>query len=165
MRQGNIGQHPVIVLTNPDASGRVQITTMSHSHPNNPPTKPASTYGLPIDPLKGESTVNVGTPYTIHISFLRANVPHTRMHPVYFAELRNEICKCLPLIMHVILITGNIIREKLRPIIGQTSKSLTYFEMLEVSSLWTYPEPSRAKLLLASSTVGGLTFVAICIKC
>ena len=93
MLQGNVGQHPVIVLTSPDASGRVKIATMSHSHPNNPPTKPASMYGLPIDPVKGESTVNVGEPYQIHISFLRGNTPHTRMSPALFIQLKNEICE------------------------------------------------------------------------
>ncbi|KJA19489.1 hypothetical protein HYPSUDRAFT_69234 [Hypholoma sublateritium FD-334 SS-4] len=93
---GNVGQHPVIVLTNPDAYGRVKIATMSHSHPHNPPTKPASIYGLPIDPVKGESTVNVGEPYQIHISFLRANTPHTRMDLAHFIELKNEIWRNSP---------------------------------------------------------------------
>ncbi|PPQ85382.1 hypothetical protein CVT25_006413 [Psilocybe cyanescens] len=89
--QGNIGQHPVIVLTKPDAQGRVQVATMSHSHPNNPPTRPASLYGLPIDPKKGESTVSVGIPKLIHISNLKPNNPPTAMCPNNFAKLEAEI--------------------------------------------------------------------------
>lgn len=89
--QGGIGQHPVIILTNPDIHGRVEVATMSHSHPHGPPTRPASWYGLPIDPVKGESTVSVGPPQRIHISFLRPHSPYARMCPAQFLELKKEI--------------------------------------------------------------------------
>ncbi|CAA7266892.1 unnamed protein product [Cyclocybe aegerita] len=72
-RSSNVGQHPVIVLTPPDSRGCVKIATMSHSHPGNPPTRPASEFGLPIDPKKGEST------------------PPICMDPKEFVALKTEI--------------------------------------------------------------------------
>ncbi|KAJ3506201.1 hypothetical protein NLJ89_g6998 [Agrocybe chaxingu] len=90
-RSSNVGQHPVIVLTRPDSRGCVKIATMSHSHPGNPPTRPASEFGLPIDPKKGESTVCVGPPAIVHVSYLRHQKPPIRMDPEEFVALRTEI--------------------------------------------------------------------------
>lgn len=91
--QGSIGQHPVIVLTPPNPDGFVFVTPMSHNHPEGTPTRCASTYGLPVDPVKGESRVNVGQPKLIHLSNLRANNPHTTMSMKHYKRLWDEICE------------------------------------------------------------------------
>ncbi|KAF8969238.1 hypothetical protein BDZ97DRAFT_272509 [Flammula alnicola] len=98
---GNIGQHPVIILTKPDAYGRVKVATMSHSHPDNPPTRPASMYGLPIDPNKGESAVSVGKPKIIHIGHLKPHTPYATMTARHFAALKAEIGENYPDIYRV----------------------------------------------------------------
>ncbi|KAF4616531.1 hypothetical protein D9613_008710 [Agrocybe pediades] len=88
---GSVGQHPVIVLTRPDPNGYVLVAPMSHNHPNGTPTRSASRYGLPVDPIKGESRVNVGQPKLIHETNLRANTPHTTMTFNNFAALKADI--------------------------------------------------------------------------
>ncbi|KAF8970445.1 hypothetical protein BDZ97DRAFT_1914736 [Flammula alnicola] len=88
------GQHPLIALSEPDEHGWVKVAPMSHSHPMNPPTKPASTYGLPIDPIKGESHVNVAAPDRILLQHLKAT--NTKMEPHHFQALKKEIHKNCP---------------------------------------------------------------------
>ncbi|PPQ75974.1 hypothetical protein CVT26_006094 [Gymnopilus dilepis] len=92
---GSVGQHPVIVLTRPDAQGFVLVAPMSHNHPEGTPTRSASRYGLPVDPIKGESRVNVGQPKVVHQDNLRPNKPHTAMTYNNFAALKAEIFKNL----------------------------------------------------------------------
>jgi len=88
---GSVGQHPVVVLSRPDAAGYVLVTPMSHNHPDGTPTKNASRYGLPVDPVKGESRVNVGVPKLIHQDNLKANNPYVRMHQGNFLSLKTDI--------------------------------------------------------------------------
>ncbi|KAH9477501.1 hypothetical protein JR316_0009718, partial [Psilocybe cubensis] len=88
---GSVGQHPVIVLTRPDSQGFVLVAPMSHNHPEGTPTRSASRYGLPVDPIKGESRVNVGQPKVVHQDNLRANKPYTTMAYNHFAALKAEI--------------------------------------------------------------------------
>ncbi|KAF5318866.1 hypothetical protein D9619_010892 [Psilocybe cf. subviscida] len=90
---GNVGQHPVIVLTCPDAQGYVLVAPMSHNHPEGTPTTSASRYGLPVDPIKGESQVNIGHPKVIHQDNLRANKPHASMSYQDYLSLKSDICE------------------------------------------------------------------------
>lgn len=66
----NIGRHPGIVVSNPDAENKIKVAPISHSHPGNPPTMPANTYGdFPHDPTKaGENLVDVGPPKVVSAS-------------------------------------------------------------------------------------------------
>lgn len=89
--QGNVGQHPVIVLSSPDPSGYVLVAPMSHNHPDGTPTRRASRYGLPVDPVKGESQVNVGYPKLIHQDNLRPNKPHAAMRYHDYVALKCDI--------------------------------------------------------------------------
>lgn len=82
----------MIVLSRPDAQGFVLVAPMSHNHPEGTPTRSASRYGLPVDPIKGESRVNVGQPKVVHQENLRPNKPHTAMSYNHFAALKAEIC-------------------------------------------------------------------------
>jgi len=91
VHQGGVGQHPVIVLSRPDDRGFVLVTPMSHSHPDGTPTRNASQYGLPLDPLKGESQVNVGRPKLIHQDNLKSNRPHVAMPYANFLLLQRDI--------------------------------------------------------------------------
>jgi hypothetical protein len=94
---------------------------MSHSHPHGPPTRPASWYGLPIDPVKGESTVSVGPPQRIHISFLRPHSPYARMCPTQFLELKKEIGEYSFISLLRVQRQSSIFdfSQKLRPIYGK----------------------------------------------
>ncbi|CAA7270263.1 unnamed protein product [Cyclocybe aegerita] len=92
---GSVGQHPVIVLTPPDREGFLFVTPMSHSHPEGTPTKRGSLYGLPVDPLKGESRVNIGQPKLVHQDNLKANTPHVAMSYGDFVALKTDIFKNL----------------------------------------------------------------------
>lgn len=45
---------------------------LSHKHPYNPPTKAPTTYAdFTPDPVKGASTVSVGTPHKAHVDSLK----------------------------------------------------------------------------------------------
>lgn len=92
----NIGKHPVVVLTHPDAKGFVKVATVSHSHPFNPPTKPASSYGIATDPHKGDSKVNVAGPERIHVSKLSELPVPDKLHPHHLQALQAEIHKNCP---------------------------------------------------------------------
>lgn len=91
-QQGNVGQHPVIILTTPDPNGYVLVAPMSHNHPDGTPTTRASRYGLPVDPVKGESRVNIGYPKVIHHDNLRPNKPHASMTYRDYLALKADIC-------------------------------------------------------------------------
>jgi len=88
---GNVGQHPVIALTPPNAAGYVLVALMSHCHPEGTPTRRASAYGLPIDPVKGESLVSVGQPQLIHQNDLKPNNPPMAMSWRDYMALKAEI--------------------------------------------------------------------------
>ncbi|KAF8816079.1 hypothetical protein BYT27DRAFT_7155081 [Phlegmacium glaucopus] len=90
---GNIGLHPVIALTDPNAGGYVHVALMSHCHPEGTPTRRASLYGLPIDPVKGESEVSIGQPKLIHQNNLKQNNPPMAMSSRDYMALKTEICK------------------------------------------------------------------------
>ena len=64
---------------------------MSHCHPEGTPTRRASAYGLPIDPVKGESLVSVGQPQLIHQSDLKTNNPPMAMSWRDYMALKTEI--------------------------------------------------------------------------
>ncbi|PPR00286.1 hypothetical protein CVT24_005027 [Panaeolus cyanescens] len=91
-----IGQHPVVVLTGPDADGKVRVASMSHRHPDNPPQRAASYYNLPVDPVKGEGTISIGTPKIIHFSLLKPTNPQTMMSGQDFARLKADILQHHP---------------------------------------------------------------------
>ncbi|KJA26838.1 hypothetical protein HYPSUDRAFT_63609 [Hypholoma sublateritium FD-334 SS-4] len=93
---GNVGQHPVIILTSPDPNGYVLVAPMSHNHPDGTPTRRASRYGLPVDPVKGESQVNVGHPKVIHQDNLRPNKPHAAMRYQDYLALKTDIFQHVP---------------------------------------------------------------------
>ncbi|KAF8150759.1 hypothetical protein B0H34DRAFT_730073 [Crassisporium funariophilum] len=88
---GSVGQHPVVVLTAPDKHGKVQVVVMSHKHPGNPATRPASSFGLPIDPVKGESTVNVENTFKVHTNRLKGKDAQNMMEPSHLEALKKEI--------------------------------------------------------------------------
>jgi len=92
----NIGKHPVVVLTHPDAHGFVKVATVSHVHPFNPPTKPSSSYGIAADPHKGDSKVNVAGPERIHISKLSALPVPDKLNEHHLHALQTEIQKNCP---------------------------------------------------------------------
>ena len=64
---------------------------MSHCHPEGTPTRRASAYGLPIDPVKGESLVSVGQPQLIHQNDLKPNNPPMAMSWRDYMALKTEI--------------------------------------------------------------------------
>jgi len=65
---GSIGRHPAVVVSNPNDQNRVKVAVVSHSHPGDPPTKPAKNYAnFPVHPTKGESSVDVGMPKAIAV--------------------------------------------------------------------------------------------------
>ena len=64
---------------------------MSHCHPAGTPTRRASAYGLPIDPVKGESSVSIGQPKLIHQSDLKLNNPPMAMAFRDYMALKAEI--------------------------------------------------------------------------
>ena len=64
---------------------------MSHCHPEGTPTRRASAYGLPIDPVKGESLVSVGQPQLIHQNDLKENNPPMAMSRSNYMALKTEI--------------------------------------------------------------------------
>ena len=64
---------------------------MSHCHPEGTPTRRASAYGLPIDPVKGESLVSVGQPQLIHQNDLKENNPPMAMSRRDYMALKTEI--------------------------------------------------------------------------
>jgi len=90
---GSVGQHPVIVLSYPDSQGYVLVAPMSHCHPEGTPTRSASRYGLPVDPVKGESRVNIGQPKVIHCENLRPNKPHASMGYGEYLALKADMYK------------------------------------------------------------------------
>ena len=65
---------------------------MSHCHPEGTPTRRASVYGLPIDPVKGESEVSIGQPKLIHQNDLKLNNPPMAMSLGDYMALKTEIC-------------------------------------------------------------------------
>jgi len=74
------------------------VASMSHRHPDNPPQRPTSAYNLPMDPVKGEGTIDVGWPDVIHSSKLKHMVPSVTMNrsdlDALMAEIR-ELLVCL----------------------------------------------------------------------
>jgi len=92
----NIGKHPVVVLTHPDEHGFVKIATVSHAHPFNPPTKPASAFGIAADPHKGDSQINVAGPDSVHVSKLSPLTVPDRLHDHHLHALKKEINKNCP---------------------------------------------------------------------
>jgi len=64
---------------------------MSHCHPEGTPTRRASAYSLPIDPVKGESLVSIGQPHLIHQSDLKSNNPPMSMSWRDYTALKTEI--------------------------------------------------------------------------
>ena len=92
--QSKIGQHPVIVLTDLDANGRVKIATMSHKHPTSTPQYPTSRYNLPEHPVTGEGTISVGEPKVIDHKLLRRANPPKVMGSDDFELLLADIRKC-----------------------------------------------------------------------
>jgi len=83
----------VIILTEPDAEGKVKVTTISHKHPESTPQRPTSWYGLPEHPITGEGTISVGKPKVIHYHQLKPASPPARMSHEYFALLLADIGK------------------------------------------------------------------------
>lgn len=82
----------MIALTYPNADGYVLVALMSHCHPEGTPTRRASEYGLPIDPVKGESLVSIGQPQLIHRNDLKPNNPPMAMSLRNYIALKTEIC-------------------------------------------------------------------------
>jgi len=69
----------VIVLTLPNEQGMVRVAVMAHRHPGMALRYPTSRYNLPVDPEKGEGTINIGKPQLIHCTNLKQAVPHWQM--------------------------------------------------------------------------------------
>jgi len=67
------------------------VASILHEHPGNPPKRPTSIYNLPMDPFKGEGTVNVGWPRLIHWSKLRQASSPVIMERSDFVALMVEI--------------------------------------------------------------------------
>ena len=93
--QRTIGHHPVVVLSTPNENGLVMIASMSHQHPGNPPQRPTSTYNLPMDPIKGEGTINVGWPSLIHFTRLKQTSAPLTMSRTDLAVLMGDIRESL----------------------------------------------------------------------
>jgi len=64
---------------------------VSHSHPENPPTKLASNYGT----FQGGSTINVGPPKVINANNVKPGTQGQKIEADKMALLKVEISTCL----------------------------------------------------------------------
>ena len=64
---------------------------MSHQHPDNPPQQPTSKYNLPMDPVKGEGTINIGWPSRIHFTKLKPTSTYATMNDTDLEALMADI--------------------------------------------------------------------------
>ena len=69
------------------------MAAMSHRHPGEPNQCPTSAFNLPMDPVKGEGTISVSEPKTIHYTRLRPTPTGVsfKMDAVNLAALLSEI--------------------------------------------------------------------------
>ncbi|KAF8149554.1 hypothetical protein B0H34DRAFT_191447 [Crassisporium funariophilum] len=91
-----VGEHMVVAVSNPDSAGKVLVAPLAHKHPENTPTKPTSTYGLPTG-HKGEGSISVGRPMVIAVDKLKPvnGLENPKMHPEHLEALKAEISESL----------------------------------------------------------------------
>ncbi|PPQ88535.1 hypothetical protein CVT25_009915 [Psilocybe cyanescens] len=94
-RQGKVGYHPAVALTNPDEHGNIKVAPISHDHPMNPPTVPISQFNINLPPSEGKGigTVNVATPATVHVGNVKLSKSVTRVEPHHLEALKAVIRK------------------------------------------------------------------------
>ena len=91
MKQGKIGAHPAIVVSDPNASGQVKLAPVSNHPPEGRVTKPATDYGLTA------GHVSMETPKVAHVDNLKEPSQDPKsISAQNLANLKSHISEFLP---------------------------------------------------------------------
>jgi len=82
--------HPAVVVSNPNEENRVKLAVVAHSHPGDPPTKPATDYAA----FKDGGSISVGKPKVMKVENVKLFTEEpTKLEADKLASLKAEINK------------------------------------------------------------------------